>query len=64
MRITQIRDRLVAIGEAVDEIVLVNVAWNGFPESLEPFVQGICARKKFPPFDRLWIDCVIVQVVG
>jgi hypothetical protein len=53
MRITQIRDQLVAIGEAVDDTALVNVALNGFPGSWEPFVQGICAREKLPPFDRL-----------
>jgi hypothetical protein len=38
MRITQIRDQLVAIGEVVDDIELVNVALNGFPGSWEPFV--------------------------
>jgi hypothetical protein len=37
MRITQVRDQLVAIGEAVDETELVNVALNGFPMSWEPF---------------------------
>jgi hypothetical protein len=58
MRITQIRDQLVAIGEVVDDTELVNVALNGFPESWEPFVQGICAREKLPPFDRLGIDCI------
>jgi hypothetical protein len=31
MRITQIRDQLAAIGEAVDDTELVNVALNGFP---------------------------------
>ena len=31
MRITQIRDQLVAIGEAVDDIMLVNVELNGLP---------------------------------
>jgi hypothetical protein len=36
----------------------VNVALNGFLGSWEPFVQGICAREKLPPFDRLWIDCI------
>jgi hypothetical protein len=43
MRITQIRYQLVAIGEAVDDTDLVNVALTGFPGSWEPFVQGICA---------------------
>jgi hypothetical protein len=31
MRITQIRDQLVAIGETVDDIELVNVALSGLP---------------------------------
>jgi hypothetical protein len=43
MRITQIHDHLIAIGEVVDDTELVNVALNGFPRSWEPFVQGICA---------------------
>jgi hypothetical protein len=53
MRITQIHDQLVAIGEAVDDTKLVNVALNGFPGSWEPFAHGICAQEKLPPFDRL-----------
>ena len=39
MRITQTRDQLVAIGEKVDDIELVNVALNGFTKPWEPF-QG------------------------
>jgi hypothetical protein len=58
VRITQIHDQLVAIGEAVDDTELVNVALNGFPGSCESIVQGICTREKFPPFDRLWIDYI------
>jgi len=30
---------------------------NGFPSSWNAFVQGICARGKFPKFDKLWTDC-------
>jgi hypothetical protein len=37
---------------------LVNVALRGLPRSLEPFVQGICAREKLPYFHRLWTDCI------
>jgi hypothetical protein len=33
MRISHIRDQLVAIGEAIDDTELVNVALNGFPRS-------------------------------
>ena len=58
MRITQIRDQLVAIGEAVDDTELVNVALNGFLGSWEPFVQGICVEEKFPPFGRRWVNCI------
>jgi hypothetical protein len=58
MRITPIRDHLATIGEAVDDTELVNVALNGFFGSWEPFVQGICARETFPPFDKLWTDCM------
>jgi hypothetical protein len=58
IRITQIHDQLVAVGEVVDDIELVIVELKGFLESWEPFVQGICAREKLPPFDGLWIDCI------
>ena len=58
MRITQIRDQLVDIGEAVDDTELVNVALSGFLWSWEAFLQGICAREKLPPFDRPWIDYI------
>jgi hypothetical protein len=34
------------------------VALNSFLGSWDPFVQGICAWEKLPPFDRLWIDCI------
>ena len=38
MRITEICDHLVPIGEVVDDTELVNVALNGFPRSWEPFL--------------------------
>jgi regulator of replication initiation timing len=43
MRITQIQDKLVAIGDKVEDIELVNVAFRGLPNYWEPFVKGICA---------------------
>jgi hypothetical protein len=57
-RITQIRDQLATIGEAVEDTKLVNVTLNCFPESWEPFVQGICAREKLSNFESLWTDCI------
>jgi hypothetical protein len=41
----------------VDDVELVTTTLNGFPSSWDPFVQGICARCKFPKFDKLWSDC-------
>jgi hypothetical protein len=35
----------------------VTTILNGFPSSWDTFVQGICARRKFPKFDKLWTDC-------
>jgi hypothetical protein len=58
MRINQICDKLVATSEEIDDTELVNVALNGFLRSWEPFVQGICAREKLPPFDKLWVVCI------
>jgi hypothetical protein len=57
MRISQIKDQLAAIGDSIDDVELVTITLNGFPSSWDPFVQGICARRKFPKFDKLWSDC-------
>jgi hypothetical protein len=43
MRITQICDQLVVVGETILDVELVNVALNRFTKSWEPFVNGICA---------------------
>jgi hypothetical protein len=58
MRITQIHDQLVVVGETVLDAELVNVALNGFSKSWEPFIMGICAREKLPKWERLWDDCI------
>jgi hypothetical protein len=56
-RISQIKDQLAAIGDPVEDVELVTTTLNGFPPSWDPFVQGICARRKLPKFDKLWADC-------
>jgi hypothetical protein len=53
MRITRIKYQLVAIGDKVEDVELVNVALIGLPRSWEPFLQGTCARDKLLDFDRL-----------
>jgi hypothetical protein len=56
-KISQIKDQLVAIGDPVEDVELVTTTLNGFPPSWDPFVQVICARRRFPKFDKLWSDC-------
>jgi hypothetical protein len=57
MKISQIKDQLIAINEQIDDSELTTLTLNGFPTSWRPFVQGICARNKLPKFDKLWADC-------
>jgi hypothetical protein len=58
MKIRQIRDQLVAVGEKVDDTKLVNTTLNGFSNPWESFFKGICAQEKLPTFERLWDDCI------
>jgi len=57
MKMSQIKDQLASINEHIDVSELVTITLNGFPPAWNAFVQGICARKKFPKFDKLWADC-------
>jgi hypothetical protein len=57
MRVSQIRDQLVTIGDVISDKDLVTTTLNGFPTFWIPFVQGVCARSKLPKFDKLWEDC-------
>ena len=58
MKISQLKEQLIAIGETVDDEDLVAVALDGLPLSWETYVQGINARENQPSFDRLWTDCL------
>jgi hypothetical protein len=55
-RISQIKDQLTAIGDPVEDVELLTTTLNGFPPSWDPFVQGICARKKLPKFGKIWAN--------
>ena len=52
-RISQIKDQLANIGDPVENVEPVTTMLNGFPPSWDPFVQGICARRTLPKFDKL-----------
>jgi hypothetical protein len=57
MKIVEIRDKLGTIGEIILDKELVMITLNGLPNNLDPFIQSISRRSKFPEFDRLWADC-------
>jgi hypothetical protein len=57
MRVSQIRDQLVVIGDVISDKELVTTTLNGFPTFWIAFVQGVCARSKLSKFDKLWADC-------
>jgi len=54
MIISRIKDQLKTIGDSVDDVEIVTTTVNRFPSSWDPFVQGICARSKFPKSDKLY----------
>jgi hypothetical protein len=54
MRIYLIKDQPTTIGDSVYDAELITTTLNEFPSSRDAFVQGICARRKLPKFDKLW----------
>ena len=45
-RVSQIKEKIDAIEENVEEGAIVMTTLNGLPRSWDSFIQGICARKK------------------
>jgi hypothetical protein len=58
LKVVRIHDQLVAFGEKIAYVELVNMVLNGLLASCEPFIKGICARETLPNFERLWDDCI------
>ena len=56
-RVSQIREQIEAIGDSVKEAELVMTTMNGLPRPWDPFIKGICSRRKLTKFSRLWEDC-------
>jgi len=57
-QITQVRDELSAVGEAVGEAELVRTTLNGVSKTWAMFVQGIVGRENLPSWERLWDDFI------
>jgi hypothetical protein len=57
-KIAQTRDKLVAIGVAVDDDDLLQTSVDDLPESWETFLSSVSGREVHPNFERLWHDCL------
>ena len=57
-QITQVRDELSAVGEAVGEVELVRTALNGVSKPWAMFVQTIVGCEKLSSWERLWDDFI------
>jgi hypothetical protein len=56
--LTQVRDELGAVGEAIADNELVTTTLNGVSKQWAVVVEGIVAREKLPNWERLWDDFV------
>eukprot|EP00253_Pinus_taeda_P007482 PITA_07482 len=61
-KITNVRDELASIGEAIPPIELVRIAVNGLPHSWMNFADGVCARETLPTWERFWDDCIQIEI--
>jgi hypothetical protein len=57
-RLTQVRDELGAVGEAIADSDLVRTTLNGVSKQWAIFVEGIVAREKLPGWEHLWDEFV------
>ena len=56
-RVSQIKEKIEAIGDSVEEAEIVMTTMNGLPRSWDSFIKGIFSRRKLTKFSRLWEDC-------
>ena len=56
-RVSQIKEKLEAMEEDVENGEIVMTTLNGLPRSWDSFIQGICVRIKLKIFSRLWKEC-------
>jgi hypothetical protein len=57
-RISQFKEQLEAIGDAIDEDGLIMTTLNGLSRPRDAFIQTICARKEKLLFGSLWEECI------
>ena len=57
-RVSQFKEKLIAIGDTLDEDELVITALNGLTRPWDSFIQTTCARKESMKFDIVWEDSI------
>jgi hypothetical protein len=57
-KLTQLGDKLAAVGEKSEDSELVRIALDGFSKPSDVFVRGVVAREKLLDWQRLWDDFV------
>ncbi len=57
-RVSQFKEQLEAIGDKIDEDVLVMTTLNGLTRPWDAFIQTICARKEKLKCEDLWEECI------
>ena len=55
-RVSQLKEQIETIGDSVSEAELVMTTMNGLPRPWDPFIKGVCSRRKLTKFSRLWED--------
>ena len=53
-RVSQIKEKLEAIGDMVEEEEVLMTTLNGLPREWDSFIRGICSRRKLTKFNKLW----------
>ena len=54
MKIIELRDQIVGVGDAVEDNELVQISLNGSSSPWHNFAQVICGWEHFLDFEQLW----------
>jgi hypothetical protein len=55
-QVSQVKDKLAAVGEVIPESELVCIALKGFTKGWEVFEKCVVRREKLPDWSRMWDD--------
>lgn len=58
MKISQVHDELISIGDNTPNYELVRTTLKGFIKEWKPLIKGIVAQDKLPNWNRLWDEFI------